>query len=293
MCGAPGHTFNHAYSHLLAPSQLSAHTASYMCRCSRMALSCLCKPSYTTTPGSSLMCRVGQNRIYTPYMTVYMVISLPKIPYTHRTYIWFWPTLLMRHTKICSICAHLFTCANLHTSYEMTLNVSHQVMLHICKPTYTSYPVRRTRLVPWQARTQNITAHMHSPASHVQTDIRHMMSHFLSDVRALFLGKHVPKTLPHSLERAHLYLRSHLFDVHTILITAHAQNVVTCAHPFHHSTCIKYRNMRTPFSLQHMHQILSQARRSKALFCLPRMNKKLSPQACRSNHNFAYSTCTK
>ena len=28
--------------------------------------------------------RVGQNRIYTPYVTVYMVNSLPKIPYTHR-----------------------------------------------------------------------------------------------------------------------------------------------------------------------------------------------------------------
>ena len=30
--------------------------------------------------------RVGQSRIYTPYMTVYMVISLPKIPYTHCIY---------------------------------------------------------------------------------------------------------------------------------------------------------------------------------------------------------------
>jgi len=30
--------------------------------------------------------RVGQNRIYTSYMTVYMVISLPKLPYTHRIY---------------------------------------------------------------------------------------------------------------------------------------------------------------------------------------------------------------
>jgi len=28
--------------------------------------------------------RVGQNRIYTPYMTVYLVVSLPKIPYIHR-----------------------------------------------------------------------------------------------------------------------------------------------------------------------------------------------------------------
>ena len=27
--------------------------------------------------------RVGQNRIYTLYMTVCMVISLPKIPYVH------------------------------------------------------------------------------------------------------------------------------------------------------------------------------------------------------------------
>jgi hypothetical protein len=33
-----------------------------------------------------LSIRVGQNRIITPYMTVYLVISLPKIPYTHRIY---------------------------------------------------------------------------------------------------------------------------------------------------------------------------------------------------------------
>jgi hypothetical protein len=41
------------------------------------------------------MSRVGQNRIYTPYMTVYLVTSLPKIPYVHRIYIWFWPTLVI------------------------------------------------------------------------------------------------------------------------------------------------------------------------------------------------------
>jgi hypothetical protein len=32
------------------------------------------------------MCRVGQNCIYTPYLTVYLVISLPTIPYIHRIY---------------------------------------------------------------------------------------------------------------------------------------------------------------------------------------------------------------
>jgi hypothetical protein len=31
-------------------------------------------------------CRAGQNRIYAPYMTVLLVISLPEIPYIHRTY---------------------------------------------------------------------------------------------------------------------------------------------------------------------------------------------------------------
>ena len=33
-----------------------------------------------------LISRVGQNPIYTPYMTVYLVFSLPQIPYIHRLY---------------------------------------------------------------------------------------------------------------------------------------------------------------------------------------------------------------
>ena len=32
------------------------------------------------------VCRVGQNRIYTPYMTVYLVVFLPKMPYIHCIY---------------------------------------------------------------------------------------------------------------------------------------------------------------------------------------------------------------
>jgi len=30
--------------------------------------------------------RIGQNGIHAPNMTVYLVISLPKLPYTHRIY---------------------------------------------------------------------------------------------------------------------------------------------------------------------------------------------------------------
>jgi len=36
--------------------------------------------------GCSLLLKVGQNCIYIPYMTVYLVMSLPKIPYMHRIY---------------------------------------------------------------------------------------------------------------------------------------------------------------------------------------------------------------
>jgi len=32
------------------------------------------------------MNRVGQNRIYTSYMTAYLVISQPELPYVHRVY---------------------------------------------------------------------------------------------------------------------------------------------------------------------------------------------------------------
>jgi drug/metabolite transporter superfamily protein YnfA len=35
----------------------------------------------------TLVFRVGQNRICTPYMTVYMVISLLDLPYVHHVYV--------------------------------------------------------------------------------------------------------------------------------------------------------------------------------------------------------------
>jgi len=54
------------------------------------------------TPQGNQKYRVNQNRIYTPYMTVYMVISLPKILY-YSVYIWFWPTLQKRHLYLALI----------------------------------------------------------------------------------------------------------------------------------------------------------------------------------------------
>ena len=39
------------------------------------------------------MNKVVQNRIYTPYITACLVVSLPKRLCVHRIYVWFWPTL--------------------------------------------------------------------------------------------------------------------------------------------------------------------------------------------------------
>ena len=38
---------------------------------------------------ASRIFRVGQNRIHTPYMPVYLMQSLHKLPYINRIYIWF------------------------------------------------------------------------------------------------------------------------------------------------------------------------------------------------------------
>ena len=58
---------------------------------------------------SRLISRVGQDHSYAPYITIYFVISLPKIPYVQYTvYLWIWPNLLtslvnlMLHTHSCS-----------------------------------------------------------------------------------------------------------------------------------------------------------------------------------------------
>ena len=47
---------------------------------------CSLKKTTNTTPQGCVIRKVGQNRIYTQYMTVYLVMSLPKIPYIHRIY---------------------------------------------------------------------------------------------------------------------------------------------------------------------------------------------------------------
>jgi len=80
---------------------VSARTCKCVCVC------CVCVCVHVSWPETcrkhlnvrlwTQTCRVGQNRIYTPYMTVYLVIFLPNIPNIHRIYIWFWPTFKLDH----------------------------------------------------------------------------------------------------------------------------------------------------------------------------------------------------
>ena len=61
----------------------------------------------------SVISRVGQNRIYTPYMTVYLLISLHKIPYIHRIYM---VLANPSHISVCTNVASLYHHLN-HLNY--------------------------------------------------------------------------------------------------------------------------------------------------------------------------------
>jgi len=62
----------------------------YVCLCLCMLYVCVrvfvCVIVRACTCVCVYMCRVGQNCIYTPYMTVYFVISLPEVPYMYPMY---------------------------------------------------------------------------------------------------------------------------------------------------------------------------------------------------------------
>jgi len=56
-----------------------------------------------------LIIRVGQNHIYSPYMTVYLVISLSEVPYIHRI-LWLWPTLVTSGCLVVCVCGFAKAC---------------------------------------------------------------------------------------------------------------------------------------------------------------------------------------
>jgi len=81
--------------------------------------------------------------IYTPYMTVYLVISLPKIPYTHRIYMTLNNPILLKSSYFCM--THTFGCSSrveraFHKSGLAVVQVPHAfqphhdlcVCVHVC-----------------------------------------------------------------------------------------------------------------------------------------------------------------
>jgi hypothetical protein len=63
------------------------------------------EPQRPHLPTAMGLCRVRQNRIYTPSVTIYMVIPLPKMPYIHHTVglLKYCDSYLLRGAQIISI----------------------------------------------------------------------------------------------------------------------------------------------------------------------------------------------
>ena len=61
-----------------------------------------CWAALIRSVGTHIQCIVGPNRINTPYMTVYLVIPLPTIPYIHCIYMVLAnPKLVLQNTNAC------------------------------------------------------------------------------------------------------------------------------------------------------------------------------------------------
>jgi hypothetical protein len=156
--------------------------------------------------------RVGQNRIYTPCMTVYSVISLPKIPYIHRIYMVLAnPTYMHTHTSTHAIHTfahtlthslvntHMITSAQTHTHTHLCTHSNIQMhiytQLHTHMSSYRLWPFCRTHQnthTHTNTRTQTHT-HTHTLV-HTRAQIHTIAhSHVLLQVVAL---------LPHSPEAA-------------------------------------------------------------------------------------------
>ena len=80
------HTYTHTRTHTHARTHTHTHThARTHARMNARTHTALLRQfsQYDDAEGSYI-CRVAQNSVYTPCMTVYLVIFKPKIPYVHR-----------------------------------------------------------------------------------------------------------------------------------------------------------------------------------------------------------------
>ena len=95
------------------------------------------------------MCRVGQNRIYTLYMTVYLVIYLPKIHYIHRV------NMVLAKSK-CVPCwqASNFVLQKVRAHCVLPVQLSHQTCT-LCAARAATAPNMHTVCCPCSYRTKH------------------------------------------------------------------------------------------------------------------------------------------
>ena len=110
------------------------------------------------------MCKVGQNCVYTLYMTVYLASTLPKLPHMHRIYMWLRPILSMCYELMqffvqgCHECnatiidkiamlngtqTHAYTqthaCMQTHAQREFVRNHMYNVPMYLISKYYAAY----------------------------------------------------------------------------------------------------------------------------------------------------------
>ena len=126
--------------------------------------------------------RVGQNRIYTPCMTVYSVISLPKIPYIHRIYMVLAnPTYMHTHTSTHAIHTfahtlthslvntHMITSAQTHTHTHLCTHSN--IQMHIYTIAHSHVLLQVVALLPHPPEHTHTHKHTHTN-THTHTHTR-------------------------------------------------------------------------------------------------------------------------
>ena len=76
--------------------------------------------------------RVGQDCLYTPCMTVYFVVFLPKIPYMHRVY------MVLANPMFSSLKVRTHKCTSwLNAQPQARVHMQAHVHMHACTHTHT------------------------------------------------------------------------------------------------------------------------------------------------------------
>ena len=84
-------------------------------------------------------CKVGQNLIYTPNMTIYLMISLPIIPYIRINILYMYSSGQLYIHVLTHIHIHAYTHTDIQTYIHTYIHTHIHTQMHIPKNIYIGY----------------------------------------------------------------------------------------------------------------------------------------------------------